>query len=238
MRLIVDTFNVLHVWTGGPSAGGGRDVAALAAAIARSEFGSWQATLVCDGAPPAHLGEGMRFRSHGREVLYAGGGCDADSLIEGLCEASDAPRRMVVVSSDRRVQRAGRRRGGRAMDSLEFVRRLAHTREDRGEDHVEVPVEPETDAELERWLRYFGVENGPETGAGPPRSRTDPHPGRRTPSGGESVEPAPPDSTGDPLLDAARREWPGRIRAEELDMERWLEEDGEAGGARARGAGG
>ena len=57
-------------------------------------------------------------RSHrGILVLFARKHDTADALIEELIAAEDAPRRLTVVSSDHRIQRAARRRRATAIDS-------------------------------------------------------------------------------------------------------------------------
>jgi len=75
------------------------------------------------GAPPG-LPREVQYR--GLSVRFAPRTSDADTLLEELIQADHAPRRLTVVSSDHRVQRAARRRRARAVDSdvwfLEIVR--------------------------------------------------------------------------------------------------------------------
>src|SRR5436190_1624816 len=47
----------------------------------------------------------------GMKVLFSRRGQDADALLEDLIAAARAPRELIVVSSDHRVQRAARQRG-------------------------------------------------------------------------------------------------------------------------------
>jgi len=158
-------------------------------------------------------------------VVYAGGGKDADSLIERVIDACDAPKRLTVVSSDRRLQRAARRRGASFLDSDTFLRRAHGTdppateasgADPGGEDAIDA-------AEVEAWMEVFGDADRPR------RRRS-----RAMPEAPPAGSPPPPPSD-DPLIADAERAWPGRIRAEDLDMERWLDESGGSPGTPGRG---
>ncbi len=93
-------------------------------------------------------------------VIYADQERDADEAIERLIRENSAPRRLCVVSSDHRLQKAARRRRARFVDSEEFLRRLArrHTPGERRRHQVE-PSAKQTGrlspGEVEAWLRVF-----------------------------------------------------------------------------------
>lgn len=57
-------------------------------------------------------------------VLFNAPGSDADTLIEELIRQHSAPRQLEVVSGDRRLQKAIRRRRGIVVDSDDFARML------------------------------------------------------------------------------------------------------------------
>jgi len=122
MELLVDTYNVLHVTGALPPELAGPDVPALADLLAQSRWRRNPVILVCDGTPPpGQQGYGWS----GVRVVYSGHQRSADDVIEQLIDASTAPRRLLVVSSDRRIQRAGRRRGCQILDSHTFLIRIA-----------------------------------------------------------------------------------------------------------------
>ena len=54
---------------------------------------------------------------HEIQVIYAASHPDADSLIEELIRKHSTPKKLTVVSSDHRIQRAAARRNSRALDS-------------------------------------------------------------------------------------------------------------------------
>ncbi|HEY3394177.1 MAG TPA: NYN domain-containing protein, partial [Lacipirellulaceae bacterium] len=60
----------------------------------------------------------------GMTVHFAGRHSDADEMIEELLEQCSAPRALVVVSSDHRVQRAARRCGASFIDSEKWFAEL------------------------------------------------------------------------------------------------------------------
>lgn len=94
------------------------------------------------GAPP---GLPRQVEHRGLLVRFAPRNADADSVLEELIRADTAPRRLTVVSSDHRVQRAARRRRARAVDSdvwfLETVRRQRPLAEASGPPAA-VPLNP------------------------------------------------------------------------------------------------
>src|SRR5687768_8879589 len=100
----------------------GLDEAGLCRALARSAWASGRIMVVCDGAPKPHARDSPE---PGVELLYAGRGVSADDRIEALIEADTAPRRLTVVSSDRAIQKAARRRRATAMGSNELIHVLA-----------------------------------------------------------------------------------------------------------------
>ncbi|MDH4240200.1 MAG: NYN domain-containing protein [Phycisphaerae bacterium] len=93
------------------------------------------------------------------EVFFAGLGSDADTVIENKIKASTAPKRLTVVSSDRRLRDSARTRKATAVKSEIFWDNL-HKQLKRKK-----PVkEPEakrsglTESETRQWLEFFGIE--------------------------------------------------------------------------------
>jgi hypothetical protein len=134
MALLIDGYNLLHV-TGifGPASESSALhesrqalLRFLAASIDRRERS--QTTIVFDaaGAPP---GLPQTVSHEGMTVHFSRGYPDADAMIEDLLEQHAAPRSLIVVSSDHRVQRAARRCGAKTVDSAPwYAERLAARR--------------------------------------------------------------------------------------------------------------
>ena len=79
--------------------------------------------VVFDAANPPRDRD-SRFVINDVEVRFAIGYPEADDLIEELIDAQSAPKRLMVVSSDHRVQAAARRRGCASCDSDQWLDRL------------------------------------------------------------------------------------------------------------------
>lgn len=170
MSLIIDAYNVLphaHLLPGKLADVG---AAGLCKLIQRVGVAHGRAYVVCDGLPRRHsnvlknVGTSRKegdelWETFGRvELIYAGGGKDADTLIEKLIAADSAPRKLFVVSDDHRIQRAASKRGATVVPSPDFVRRLATALKlAAGRGSHPVPSGP---AETEDWLQKFQV--GPE----------------------------------------------------------------------------
>lgn len=77
-------------------------------------------TVVFDAKePPADLPDQSSFKS--LHVRYAQDHAEADDLIEELIRAHSAPKRLLVVSGDQRLQKAARRRGARSITGGQFL---------------------------------------------------------------------------------------------------------------------
>ncbi len=166
MGLLIDGYNLLHV-TGligrGPAAGSlQQSREALLDFLADSIDAPERArtTIVFDAAeaPP---GLPRVVRHDGMVVRYASDYPDADTLLEELIAADDAPRQLLVVSSDHRVQRAARRRRARFEDSDAWYRRVWQRRHESsrsaGPALPEKPVGPLSPAEVRKWMAAFGT---------------------------------------------------------------------------------
>lgn len=77
-------------------------------------------TTVVFDAFGADDNSGRRQTRYGVDLIFAPAGTDADSELERLVAAHSSPGRLLVVSSDRRIQRAARRRRARSIDSDRF----------------------------------------------------------------------------------------------------------------------
>ena len=95
---------------------------------------------------------------YGMSVLYSDPGEDADTVIEELIRHHSAPRQVIVISSDHRLQRAAKRRRTGFLDSEDFVDKLRR----RGTvDDIAEPNRPDDEAETpeidtQEWLDIFG----------------------------------------------------------------------------------
>lgn len=159
MALLIDGYNLLHgtdLFGRGPAAGtleASREalLSFVASAVEPAERG--QTTIVFDSqdAPP---GLPLSFRRQGMLVRFASDYADADELLEELIAADHAPRKLTVVSSDHRVQRAARRRRARSIDSHQwyFETRQGLGRSDAGDVKPEGPYSSE---EVAAYVRAF-----------------------------------------------------------------------------------
>ena len=113
--------------------------------------------LIYDGTGPRDK-DSFDNISH-LEVSFAGIGTDADTVIEDKIKANTAPRRLRIVSSDRRLRKAARARKASAIKSEEFwlsvnkqLSKKRPQREPGGKRHGL------SESETKQWLDYFGIE--------------------------------------------------------------------------------
>lgn len=114
-------------------------------------------TIVVFDAARAPDGLPGRLVHRGIRVWFAREYPDADTLIEELVEDDTAPSHLVVVSSDRRLQAAARRRRAKAVSCEEW---LADARADRRRrTHRAADEKPgtPTPADVEYWKKYFDM---------------------------------------------------------------------------------
>jgi len=120
-------------------------------------------TVVVFDAHDPPWGVPREMRHKGLVVRFAAREADADSLIEELILADNSPRRLTVVSSDHRIQRAARRRRARAVDSDVWYAEVLRARQERQKaaaERPERPAAPLLDEDVRFWMREFGVEGG------------------------------------------------------------------------------
>jgi hypothetical protein len=158
MPLIVDTYNVLHVVGILPPEMAGIDTLGLIDLLRSSRHAHEKTTLVCDGIPHEHAPQG-RF---GPIIIkYAGSNRLADDVITSLVDGSSVPRRLSVVSSDREIIRAARRRRCKCLSSEEFLRQLVHdAQRGEGASRSARPSGDLSDDEVQEWAAEFGLDDG------------------------------------------------------------------------------
>lgn len=224
MPLLVDVNNVLHVVGVLPPDLAGIEVEDLGGLVESSRFRQEEIVFVCDGKPRRH-------RTSGRiKLLFSGAGISADDVIVRLVRRSTAPRRLTVVSSDREIATAVRRRRARVISSESFLSVLAEDASrspvPRGSRATASERHPADQRQVEHWLRLFGVEADPITmveGSSP-----------RVADGAEpstspvSPKPSPVDASDDrkaTIHDAERLSDIDPRDLDELDMDDLLDED-------------
>jgi predicted RNA-binding protein with PIN domain len=164
MALLIDGYNLLNVTGIFGDAGPGTELHRtrlalldfLAASIDRRERRETSIVFDAAGAPP---GLPRRLVHDGITVLFAKRHSDADEMIEELLEECSAPRNLLVVSSDHRVQRAARHFGANFVDSDEWYRDVLAKIRQRSANAEEVAAKPNEDLtpeELNYWMRQFG----------------------------------------------------------------------------------
>ena len=120
---------------------------------------------------PADVAAVQKFA--GITVVYSVGS-DADTMIEAMLESHSAPKQVLVVSSDHRLQKAASRRKAKSIDSEVFWERTVGDEDPAGKTAEEllkegqVPVESAEVAEIVRRLKAE-AEAEPETEASGPQ---------------------------------------------------------------------
>ena len=137
-----------------------------------------QTCVVFDAAnPPRDRSD--RFTHQGIDVRFAVGYLRADDLLEALIAAHHSPKRLMVVSSDHRIQAFAKRRGASFMDSEPWMDELTDGRvrlaikhrpdaakdssagadtNGAGEGRGSKP-QIQSDGEVEQWMRDFGFDD-------------------------------------------------------------------------------
>ena len=154
--MIVDAYNVLHCSHVLPEGQAMVDPPGLCRLIAASRWGRGRITVVCDGTPKT-----AEEPPTSTELVYAGPGRDADSWIERAIAADTAPKHLYVVTNDRRIQRAARRRRSHWIASETFLRSLVPERRPAARD-----VKPRGTADPAGWIAEMGL-TGDELGEQP-----------------------------------------------------------------------
>jgi predicted RNA-binding protein with PIN domain len=163
MSLLIDGYNLLNVagcFGHGKGPGGlkrAREAMLnlLAESIPADEV---PRTIVVFDASESPWGSAHTTEHKGLSVRFAPRDGDADTLIEELIAADSAPRRLTVVSSDHRLQRAAHRRKATAIDSDKWFAQLMRDRHERHASHPAPNLKPEgpfSPGEVEYWLKMF-----------------------------------------------------------------------------------
>ena len=153
---IIDGYNLLHAMgaiKGKLGPGGLEQARARLLGLLAGSLGDAASavTVVFDAssAPPGATGE----QQHGRiNVRFAIGVEQADDLIEDLIRHHSAPKNLIVVSDDHRLQTAARHRAAAAWDTATFLSSLNEQRRQKPR-----PAQPEkpTSADHQAWLKEF-----------------------------------------------------------------------------------
>jgi len=159
MSLLIDGYNLLHEASRDYAAyGHSLSPAALCQILSRwASRRRRQVEIVFDGYPPADFGA-AESRFEWVRIAFSRGDGNADEVIARRIESSTAPRRLLVVSSDRQVQRAARRRNCGRVDSGRFWQRVCKdlSRPRRAKEPIEKRVGLSAD-QLDYWLEQFGL---------------------------------------------------------------------------------
>jgi predicted RNA-binding protein with PIN domain len=162
MRFLIDGYNLLHaVWPGE-----GRHLRARAWPRFRERLldhlrvrhaaGGGPVTVVFDAAR-APVDRPAEEDFGGVHVRFAVGYPSADDLIEELIRTDSGPDGLTVVSDDRRLREAARRRGCAIAGCLDFFERVARPPAAE-KTRKEPPAKPEglSPDEVAHWLKEFG----------------------------------------------------------------------------------
>ncbi|MCA9237097.1 MAG: NYN domain-containing protein [Planctomycetales bacterium] len=206
MALLIDGYNLLHAagifgkGRGGASLQRSREAMLRFLAASVDDAERPRTTVVFDAADaPPGLPQSVTFAE--MLVRYAATYADADELLEELIAAHHAPRTLLVVSSDHRIQRAARRRRCRFIDSDQWyaaaVRRRQHNRPPAVDARKRLGEA--TEDEVAYWVEQFTEQAPTEPSEPPPKKTTRP----REPGADSLIDPFPPGYADDLFDDAS-----------------------------------
>ncbi len=168
MPLIIDTYNVLHTTGILPPEMAGIDVSGLIQLISSSRYQRQLVTLVCDGTGPM---SSSRTSPRLIAVRFAGPGREADDLILELIDAASDRRRITVVTSDRAVAMAARKRRCRTITSQAFLGHLLADAQTKPKPADDRPTGPLDKKRVDQWIEQFGLNESDLTKPAAAKSR-------------------------------------------------------------------
>jgi len=157
--VIIDGYNLLHsIQKAGQDFGSISDVRLCHILGRFLKLTGEKGEIIFDGTGPP---DKSRFDNISNlEVFFAGLGTDADSVIEDKIKASTAPKRLTIVSSDRRLRGAARARKATDVKADVFWanlrKQLSQSRKIRKEPMAK--RRGLSESETEQWLKIFGIE--------------------------------------------------------------------------------
>ena len=118
-----------------------------------------QVTVVFDGPPPRKP-LAKQIAAGGVETIYSGT-IKADILICEEIAANTAPRRLSVVSTDREIRSAARKRRCKGIRSEDFARVLVQLQTPPPSEPPEPPEKRKglTKGQVAHWLKEFGIDS-------------------------------------------------------------------------------
>ncbi|MGA2060423.1 MAG: NYN domain-containing protein [Thermoguttaceae bacterium] len=164
MSIIIDGYNLLYMAgiLGEGRGPRGLEMSRLALLNFLAESlapGDIAKTTVVFDAKDAPWGAKNILEHRGITVQFASRWPDADCLIEELIRLDSAPKRLTVVSSDHRLQRAARHRKAKAVDSDVWYNELVQKRLARRKTESTAPERPAVPLlaeDVAYWVRQFG----------------------------------------------------------------------------------
>ena len=112
------------------------------------------AEIVFDGIGPPQKDGFDNIK--GLDVFFSGPDSDADTVIEDKIQSNSAPRRLTVVSSDRRLRSASHLRKAVSVKSELFWNDVCKTMSRRKRDNEpEAKRQGISEGETEQWMRFF-----------------------------------------------------------------------------------
>lgn len=210
MRIIIDGYNLMHAvgFAGDLSVPGNLERARrsmldkLTHYIPETERRSM---LVVFDLGRRSRSKPQQYNFNGIEVVFSTGFDDADSMIESLIQKHHVPQKLLIVSSDHRIQGAARRRKARFIDSELWIEQLENPQRPSRPVRPR-SVKPTQIEDTEYWLERFGIQeleqdlSPPSIDASEPIPEITDHAVEPEKGDDESYNPFP-DGYGDELLD-------------------------------------
>jgi predicted RNA-binding protein with PIN domain len=173
--LIIDGYNLMHAWGLARKRYGPGDLERLRERFLHqlanrlAEDDRSRTTVVFDAGSeaPSDIPTEQTYKT--MRIVFARRDDDADARIERLVKEHSAPRQIRVVSSDRRLQSAARRRKGQFVSSEQFLLELENhpPPENAAETSQELKSKSTgelTESEIAEWLELFGESNDASPG--------------------------------------------------------------------------
>ena len=160
MAIIVDGYNVLHTSRWLRSAWKGVDRSGLCRLLGTLARHTGEKITVVFDAMPSEPNLGPTKASN-IEVIFSGHGRTADDVIIQMVNNSTGPRDLTVVSSDRQIKAAARRRGCKTQGAGEFVKASSEELARSKHEKTREPGQKEkglTRQETDKWLSEFGID--------------------------------------------------------------------------------